>query len=172
MKFATCLVALLLTFLISACVTDHGQKAADLAFVSFQKDSQAYYYQVSFSSNIELLNLFTPSQELSVISKKLICSLDTPVVFDMNHRIDTYAEGDFQSVSSSSTEFVYQADIYFAQTNSQGTSFDYLSADDISEQLAERTSLPCKVKITLFPYRAYYSNTLNVPVQQVLEAIK
>ena len=163
---------IVLSMALSACMKDHGQKAADLAFISFKRDSQAYYYQVSFSSNIELLNLFKPSQELSVISKKLICSLDTPAVFDMNHRIDTYAEGDFSKVGSSSLGFEYESNIYFAQSNSQGTSFDYLSAADISKQLAERTSLPCKVKITLFPYRAYYSNTLNIPVKQVLEAVK
>lgn len=157
---------------LSACMKDHGQKAADLVFVSFKKDTQAHVYKVAFRSNIELLNLFKPSQKLSVISKHLICSLETPAVFEMDHRIDNYAIGDFQLSNNQQIDFEYAASIYFAHTTSQGTSFDYLQANDLKAQLAQRISLPCKVKITLYPLRAYYSNTLNIPTQQVLEAIK
>ncbi|MCU1717817.1 hypothetical protein [Pseudomonas sp. 5P_3.1_Bac2] len=157
---------------LSSCMKDHGQKAADLEFISINKDTQTHFYTVSFRSNIELLNLFKPSQDMSVISKQLICSLDTPAIFEMDKRIDSYAIGDFQRSHNEQFSYEYEASIYFAQTKAQGTSFDYLKENYLKKQLAERISLPCKVKITLYPYRAYYSNTLTIPTQQILEAIK
>lgn len=58
-----------------------------------------------------------------------------------------------------------------SETLDKGQSRRDLSVEELNALLANKQTIPCKTLITAYGYKAYYSNTLQLPVADLLREI-
>ncbi|MGX0890945.1 hypothetical protein AB7M22_002953 [Pseudomonas sp. ADAK2 TE3594] len=148
--------------LCTACAKTASIPPADLTLSSFGLGSNNLY-TIIFTSNIDLLNAFNTYENANQLTPMLTCSLDHDLDFSVDHSINVKAEGRVTSKNESKNNYTFLADLVFYHTNVNGTQLDQNSYDVIKPLIAAQTSIPCKVRITAYGYKAYYTNTLLIP---------
>lgn len=148
--------------LCTACAKTASIPPADLTLSSFGPGPNNLY-TINFTSNIDLLNAFNTYENANQLTPMLTCSLDHDLDFSTDHSINVKAEGLVTAKSESKTSYNFLADLVFYYTNLDGTQLDQNSYDVIKPLIAAQTSIPCKVRITAYGYKPYYTNTLLIP---------
>lgn len=148
--------------LCTACAKIASIPPADLTLSSFETGPNNLY-TITFTSNIDLLNAFNTYENANQLTPMLTCSLDNDLDFSVDHSINVKAEGRVTSKSESKINYTFLADLVFYHTNVDGTQLDQNSYDVIKPLIAAQTSIPCKVRITAYGYKAYYTKTLLIP---------
>ncbi|WLG86900.1 hypothetical protein PSH97_10425 [Pseudomonas cucumis] len=148
--------------LCTACAKTASIPPTDLTLSSFGLGPNNLY-TIIFTSNIDLLNAFNTYENANQLTPILTCSLDNDLDFSVDHSINVKAEGRVTSESKSKTNHTFLADLVFYHTNLDGTQLDLNSYDVIKPLIAAQASIPCKVRIAAYGYKAYYTNTLLIP---------
>lgn len=72
---------------------------------------------------------------------------------------------------SSKVGFSYLTHTFMSELSNGGGSRRDLSVAELNHLLANKQQIPCKVVITAYGYKPYYSNTMNIPVADLLREI-
>ncbi|WP_248807310.1 hypothetical protein [Pseudomonas sp. MWU13-2100] len=148
--------------LCTACAKTASIPPADLALSSFELGPNSLY-TITFTSNINLLKAFNIYENANQLTPMLTCSLDHDLDFSANHSINVKAEGRVTAKSESKTSYAFITELIFYHTNLDGTQLDQNSYNVIKPLIATNILIPCKVRITAYGYKAYYTNTLLIP---------
>lgn len=167
------IVLVLLILACASCAKDHNKPSADLAFVSVEREGDLPLYDVSFSASVNLQDLYGQGEGLGQASTKLICALENDSDFSVGNIIERSAYGliEKSAIAHSPGAFNYVTRAFLSETRNKGTSRRNLSVSELNSMLANKADIPCKVVITAYGYKPYYTNTLHIPTTDLLREI-
>lgn len=145
-----------------------------------QIDFQGIYktedqYRIKFVSSVNLDILYNEQNDEKVVSRRLVCSLVDDVNFSVDHNLEKFFRGHFEvSLTSSNMEdgpFKYESigNFYFSQD--RGTSKRVIDDIDLIQTLRLRTTIPCRVVMTIYLRRPYYSTIMHIPTAEIVAEI-
>ncbi|MDR3445866.1 MULTISPECIES: hypothetical protein [unclassified Dyella] len=163
---------ILLSLVCTACFST-PEPPAELTFIGFAP--KGYNYELTFNSGTDFFAHYWERERRPVVTRFLKCSLDGDTDFSVDHVLLHYMRGSIEPeeerMASDAAQFTYRVLLNFQQTDSNGSSTQDLDAAAIKELLAGRSTIPCKVVMTIFWSKPYYSKTMQVPVKALLDAV-
>ncbi|WP_439879164.1 hypothetical protein [Pseudomonas prosekii] len=170
MKFITLVI---FAILCSACAKDHHIPAANLRYTSVHIDEVGIMYRINYGSNMNLLDLYGRGMREGVASTLLNCALGEDQDFSVEHFIQFTAMGgiDVDASSRSGEKFNYSSHVFLEETDSHGSRAKMLSVKELNGLLAGREYVTCKVVVTAYGFKPYYSNALLIPAADLLREI-
>ncbi|WP_347904919.1 hypothetical protein [Pseudomonas purpurea] len=166
------LLSIMIAFLLCAsCVRSHDFKPAHLEFVSIENRERGVFYEVRFTSDIELLELYWREKGAGRSGQIFICALADDTDFSVEHTIAQFGVGLVRRDEEYAGRdgFGYVADISFEETRNKRTTSVYLDKKVLAGLLASKKAIPCKVVATASGYKPYYTESLYIPTGQILE---
>lgn len=151
--------------IISGCQRDHHGPIASLTFVRAEKTDKFAYYDIYFSSDRDLDDVYPDP-----ITQFLICSLEPRPVFERDHVIPIFGLAEIRP-NPEVRGFSYIANMHFSETKDGGISDSFIYKDRFKKLTAGLESVPCKVYMTSFGFKAYYSSSMMVPLADLLPLI-
>lgn len=163
----------LLVAACSSCAKDHNKLAADLKFLSVEREGALSLYDIRFSSDMNIQDLYGRGEGVGQASTMLVCALERDDDFSVDHTIERSAYGLIEKKSSGNTagEFSYVSSAFLSETLNKGTSRRNLSADELNAMLLSKKNIPCKVVVTAYGYKPYYSKTMSIPSADLLREV-
>ncbi|MFJ2488514.1 hypothetical protein [Pseudomonas sp. NPDC087639] len=170
MRFALLIVASLLCV---SCAKSHDIRSAKLEFESIQSRSENIFFDVNFYSDMELLELFRREKKANSYDQVFICALGEDTDFSVEHTISKAAMGLIEENKEPLRQagFAYTARIAVKNVAEKKRSSTYLSREELEKLLVGKQSIPCKVVITATGYKAYYTQSMFIPVADILSAL-
>lgn len=164
---------LLLAILCSSCAKDHSVPPANLDFLSIERSSIGLLYKIHYDSDVNLLDLFGRGMGVGAASTMLECALGDDQNFSITNRFRYSAYGliEVDEASHAGGKFNYMTSAFLRQTQNNGTSREDLTVQELNGLLSGKQQIPCKVVVTAYGYKPYYSNTMNIPVADLLREI-
>lgn len=159
---------LLIALSCSACMKDHHQPIANLAYLRAEPEAGRVSFNLFFASDLDLDQVYSRLDGSGKIGQSLSCSLEREPVFAMDHVIPLFGSGTLERVGQEGGRFLYRTSLHFSETTDEGRSEQFIDQRRFNEALAGRTTVPCKVVMTAYGYRAYFSNTLTLPAAELL----
>lgn len=157
---------LFLTILMSAsCSLNHGRPIATLEYSSVKELRNTGLYQIYFTSDVELLQLFK-----SRIGEGLVCSLDADPDFTEAHHIQRTGFGLVEKVIEPAP-LLYRANVIFSESESGKGGEDYLEGEALILLLKKRDFISCVFRVHTTTYNTYFSKVMRVPTAELLKAI-
>lgn len=152
------------------CAKDHHLPPDELGYLGFSKQS-ANSYQVRFTADADLLNIFKP--EDSPVGGLLLCALtsdEAPVRYDDGRYVSS---GLISSLAAGPavSPFVFHSSIMFVENLNEGRSHRVLQAQELRELLGVRQSVPCVYRATAYGFKAYRSGVLRIPSADILREL-
>ncbi|WP_139834515.1 MULTISPECIES: hypothetical protein [unclassified Pseudomonas] len=158
-------IILCMAFLLcTSCAMNHGKPIAHLQYVGVERYLDRGIYQVRFSSDVDVVNLFK-----SKVSQTLLCSFEGDFDFSAPHSAGRYGEG-FIEPEISSAGPVFRADVLFFERKND-TSEKIIEGEVLRSLLVGRESIACKVRINSYSYKIYLSEDMEVPTADLLREI-
>jgi len=166
-------IALLLMVVCSGCAREHVKPEADLSYMSVERDNRYPIYDVSYSSNINLLDLFDRGEGVGYAAAFLVCALGNDQDFSIGHHMQFAALGSIKGDGQSQEKgtFNYVTSALLSEVSNSGGSRRNLASNELNEILADKSSIPCRVRITAYGYETYYSNAMYIPTADLLREI-
>jgi hypothetical protein len=173
------LLPILLPLACTACFSAL-EPPADLHFERFEQSGN--FYAMTFKSSVDFEDSGW-NEGGSAMPPRLICSLDDDINFSNDHvqrrrlygsiRTDTARVAGDKLSEDHKASISYTVEVGFEETKDNGTSTRYLTAPEITSLLSSRTDVPRKIIRTFYfsTTRTYYSNTMQVPVKALLDAV-
>ncbi|WP_233202495.1 MULTISPECIES: hypothetical protein [unclassified Dyella] len=167
------MLPILLALACTACFST-PEPPASLGFERFTQKKYEYYEFV-FKSNVDFFSTYWVKEGRPVIRRMLVCSLDGDTDFSVEHTLQRFMRGEIESIGRAAegkqTQYNYAALVNFSETLDGGRSDNHLSGDAINQLLADRSTVPCKVIMTIYLSKPYYSKTMQVPAKALLDAV-
>ncbi|MGA8137802.1 MAG: hypothetical protein WCA48_27130 [Pseudomonas gingeri] len=165
------LLLMIIAILCSACARVPSQPQAKLTYHGIERRNNAIY-TISYSSDIDLLNVFSRADGEGQLATMLICSLDGDPVFSAEHVIEKKFEGVIGiSGKTPGPPFAFKTEGTLNVTHNGGTSSKLLSKSELQYLLHQRQEVICKAFITVFGYKAYYSKPMLVPSADIIREV-
>lgn len=145
-----------------------------------QIDFQGIYkaedqYRIRFKSSINFDLLYSEQNDEKVVSRRLVCSLVDDVNFSVDHNLRKFFRGNFEVSSTNSNMeeslFNYESigNFYFSQD--RGSSKRIIEDIDLIQILRQRTTIPCRVVMTIYLRKPYYSTIMHIPTADIVAEI-
>lgn len=132
-------------------------------------------YEIKFSSDIDLNKIYNPELGEKVVAQNLVCALEGDHDFSVKHSLQRYLRGDVSAVSATDpahpNKFVYVSNANFFETFDNDSSRKYISDASLRKMLQARPAIPCKIVMTVYAKRPYYSATMLIPTQDILKQL-
>ncbi|GFM74379.1 hypothetical protein PSCICM_01980 [Pseudomonas cichorii] len=160
--------AFLMAILCSACAKTPNIPPADLGFLSFEKGPNNLYI-VNFTSNVALLTAFKDYENSNQLTPVLTCSFNGDENFSTDHSINIRAEGRVKAKNQNEPNQDFFAELIFYYNNPDGTQHSINDYDAFKPHLAQQAKIPCKIRITYYGFKAYYTNTLLIPSAPMMQ---
>ena len=156
----------------SGCAKDHTKPPANIDFVSVKRE-KTFLYDIRYQSDIDVLDLFGRGERVGMVSGMLRCALADDHDFTMGTAIQFSAFGLIRSDENAQQTgtFSYLTRAFMVETSSDRSSERNLSVAELNHLLSNKQQIPCKVVVTAYGYKPYYSNTLHIPVADLLREI-
>lgn len=150
--------------LCSSCSSNHGRPIATLNYEKVEITPSGNAYQISFTSDTDLLGLFE-----SKIGEGLVCALEDDLDFSIGHYIKRSGRGSVEFVKDSSGDH-YVSKVLFREAGElQGTE-TILAGHALREILYKREFMACTFRVHTISYKTYFSNVMRVPTADLLRA--
>lgn len=152
------------------CAKDHYLPPDELGYLGFSKQS-ANSYQVRFTADADLLNIFKP--EDSPVGGLLRCSLVGDAM-PSEHSSERYvAKGLVSSLAAGPTAspFVFDSSLMFVENHNEGRTQRVLNSQELRGMLGVRQSVPCVYWATAYGFKAYRSSVLRIPSADILREL-
>jgi len=160
-----------LTLLLCAgCVKTANIPPADLTLSSFELGPNNLF-TVKFTSTVDLVNAFNDFENSNQLTPTLICSLDGDMDFSSEHSINIKAEGLVNAISQTRPNYTFTSELVFYNTRPDGTQLDLNDYEAVRPLLVNKALIPCKVRITAYGYKTYYTKSLIIPATKMREQI-
>ncbi|WP_049828014.1 hypothetical protein [Pseudomonas sp. H1h] len=156
----------------SGCAKDHVKPPANLSFESAERE-KSLLYVIRYQSDVDVLDFFGRGERVGMISGMLHCALADDHDFSVGKAIQFSASGLIRSDKNEDrkAKFSYFTRAFLSETSDNRSSERNLSATELNQLLANKQQIPCKVVVTAYGYKPYYSNTMNLPVAELLREI-
>ncbi|MEG0066447.1 MAG: hypothetical protein RR740_17790 [Pseudomonas sp.] len=156
----------------SGCAKDHLQPPANLIFVSVERE-RSLLYVIRYQSDVDVRDLFGRGERQGMISGTLRCALADDHDFSVGKAIRFSAIGLIRSEKNQAneTKFSYLTPAFITETSDNRSSERDLSVAEMNQLLSNKQQIPCKVVVTAYGYKPYYSNTMHIPVADLLREI-
>ncbi|MHA3736856.1 hypothetical protein ACXR0M_14445 [Pseudomonas sp. Eth.TT006] len=156
----------------SGCAKDHVKPPANLSFESVERE-KSLLYAIRYQSDVDVLDLFDRGERVGMISGMLRCALADDHDFSVGKAMQFSAFGLIRSdeTENNKAKFSYLTHAFLSETSSNRNSERELSVEELNQLLANKQQIPCKVVVTAYGYKTYYSNTMNLPVADLLREI-
>ncbi|WP_369986887.1 hypothetical protein [Pseudomonas xanthosomatis] len=155
-----------MTALCAGCEQRSRQPAAQLTFLGLSKNHGKHF--VSFSTPTNLFNIYELENPASQSSPALVCSFNGDMNFSYDHEIQARSEG---FVVPTSQPTVYRSNLLFSFTSPNGQPAELNSFEYFTPLLMARPNIACKVIVTSWGFKPYFSQTLNIPSTLMLELL-
>lgn len=167
------IILLMLAIMCSACAKDHNIPSANLSYASVVRSTSKITYGISFGSDTNILDLYGQGMREGASSIIFNCALGADQDFSKGHSIQLTAIGaiDVDESNRAAGRFNYVSNVFLYETNDRGSLARNLSIKELNSLLSDKKNIPCKVVITAYGYKPYYSNTLNIPTADLLREI-
>ena len=168
MKFTPVLLAL--AILLSGC--EAKAPIAKLQYVNISKASDGNY-QLKFTSDQPLLDLFAENKHQRVVHATLKCALGADQNFDIENDMKHRAEGGFEKVGTTRAEgqmpHMFDATIHFWESGPTENNGDqYIGKEALAVLLKDKATIPCMVRMTVNFSSPYYSEIMQVPTGDLI----
>ncbi|MGA5482050.1 hypothetical protein [Pseudomonas siliginis] len=165
------LIICVLLIVCSGCAKDHSKPAANLSFVSVKRERTLY--DIRYQTDVDVLDLFDQGQRKGMIAGFLTCALGDDHDFSIEKAMQFSAVGLIESDGEPrpGEKFSYLTSAFLVETSSNRSSQRYLSRLELNDLLSNKSQIPCKLFVTAFGYKTYYSNTMNIPTADLLREI-
>ncbi|MCV4264491.1 hypothetical protein [Pseudomonas capsici] len=160
----------LLAISCTACVKTANIPPAELTLSSFGP-APDYPYTLDFTSSVDLQHAFNDYENSNQLPPMLICSLDPDAEFSIERPINIRAEGRVEASNKTKPNYSFTSKLVFYYYNPDGSQRQHNDFEAIRPLLAKQESVPCKVRITAYGYKAYFTNTLFIPSAIIIEQI-
>ncbi|WP_367085163.1 hypothetical protein ABV589_05240 [Pseudomonas sp. HOU2] len=156
----------------SGCAKDHTKPPANLSFESVEREKSLLYI-IRYQSDVDVLDLFDRGERVGMISGMLHCALADDHDFSVGKAIQFSASGLIRPEKNENNKgkFSYLTRAFLSETSSNRSSERNLSVTELNHLLANKQQIPCKVVVTAYGYKPYYSNIMNLPVADLLREI-
>lgn len=170
MKSAAHLVVLIVALSTSACMKDPHYPIANLSYIETAPSTMGFRAELRFSSDYDLDSVFSKTDNMPRTHEGLYCSFESPPVFEMQHQIPAYIVGLIEREPSNDSAHFYKAKLQFEEIDQNGAA-QLIRKERVIFLAAGRPSIPCKVKINAWGYKAYYSNAFQLPIADFINLI-
>ncbi|WP_447798155.1 hypothetical protein [Pseudomonas moraviensis] len=166
------LIICVLLIVCSGCAKDHSKPSANLSFVSVKRE-KTLLYDIRYQSDVDVLNLFDKGQGKGMIAGFLTCALGDDHDFSIEKAMQFSAVGLIESDGEplNGGKFSYLTSAFLVETSSSRSSERHLSTTELNNLLSDKSQIPCKLFVTAFGYKTYFSNTMNIPTADLLREI-
>ncbi|MFJ7315636.1 hypothetical protein ACIQVE_23320 [Pseudomonas sp. NPDC098747] len=156
----------------AGCAKDHTLPPANLFFVSVERERNLLY-DIRYQADVDVLDLFARGERNGMVSGTLQCALANDQDFSVGKSMQFSAVGLIESEKNKkvNTTFSYVTSAFLVETSSNQSSQRDLSAAELNQLLLNKQKIPCKVVVTAYGYKPYYSNTMHIPVADLLREI-
>jgi hypothetical protein len=130
-------------------------------------------YIIRYQSDVDVLDLFDRGERVGMISGMLHCALADDHDFSVGKAIRFSAVGLVTSEirEDGKAGHSYLTSAFIVETSSNRSSERNLSVVELNNLLANKQQIPCKVVVTAYGYKPYYSKAMNLPVADLLREI-
>lgn len=164
-------VLVVLTCMVG-CEVD--KPAANLTFSSIQKAHKGYV--IEFYSDIDIDSLFSSEHTRKIISRQLVCALENDRDFSVEHNMAKFFGGDVElqegNTDKSGKKHRYLSNGLFYFNFDEGSRFARLAEDEVIDLISNTAEIDCKVVMTVFLSKPYYSATMKIPAREVVRLMK
>ncbi|WP_213939940.1 hypothetical protein [Pseudomonas sp. dw_612] len=145
---------------------------ARIEFVSINHDRYSLY-DVRFTSDRDLIHLYEAHGRSGQIGTSLHCSLNGDLDFSVEHKIALEGYGRIEGMRLIEGDRRYEilASVRF-ENNEDRSGLSYIAPAELVRLLEPQDYMPCKVVITAFPFKAYYSKVMYVPTSRIIAEVK
>lgn len=147
-----------------------NRPVANLKFV--EATNSGSHIRIHYQSDTDFDSVVDRAGKRKVVTTRLRCALEEDQDFSVGHIIERYGEGqDIKEEVFSKTIIGYIATMYFFETFNKDTTRRYISGEELRVILGRREKIPCKVVMTIYLSRPYYSATMWIPSSEILKAL-
>jgi len=165
------IVALWLAILCAGCERDAHKPEAELTYIGINRVANNVY-AINYTSNMDLLNIFSRAEGEGQLSTMLICSLDGDPVFSRDHVIEKRFEGLIGVTGQTpGPPYVFSTEGTFNYVYDKLQSQRVYSPAELRKLLLLRPYIICKAAITVFGYTGYHSKPMRVPTADIVRDI-
>lgn len=163
--------------MIVACVASacsEPEATANLSYVRMYQ--QPTTTVVEFTSDLNIEALYEKNRYQKVVRKYLKCALDDDQNFDVENRMRYAFEGtlELQGASKVGDKITYRyrshGDLYEQPPGSND--LNLLRGQTLVGILGNKSTVPCKVIMTVYVSSPYYSNTMSIPSADIVNTSK
>ncbi|WP_033064279.1 hypothetical protein [Pseudomonas sp. GM18] len=159
-------VLLVVIALCASCSLNHGKPIATLIYSDVDELRDTGIYQVRFTSDVALLDLFQSS-----IGQGLICAVDDDLDFAVAHQIKRSGYGLVERIEGDAV-YKYQADVIFRESTGEKGAEIFPEGEALSRWLTNRSYISCVFRVHTTTYKTYFSNVMRVPTVDLVRAIE
>lgn len=162
----------LLATLMAGCARESGKQQAALTFQHFERVNSDLYL-ITYTSDLDLLNVFDRTKGEGQLATMLVCSLDGDTLFSTDHVIEKTFEGVIGVQGKTpGPPYVFKTVGDLSFNSRDGSSYRYLEVGELRHLLGARQDVTCKASITVFGYKAYYSKPMLIPAQDIQREVE
>ncbi|WP_028620619.1 hypothetical protein [Pseudomonas sp. Ant30-3] len=155
-----------LIVLCTSCSLNHGKPIATLTYSDIAELEGTGIYQVRFTSDVEILELFK-----SHIGQGLICSVGKDLDFSVAHQIKRSGYGFVERIEDAS-EKKYQARVIFRESTGEKGAEIFPEGEALKHWIASDKYISCIFRSHSTTYKTYFSNVMRVPTGDLVRAIE
>lgn len=163
---------LIIGFLLCASCLRLNVPPARIEFVSINHEIYSSY-NLRFTSDRDLIHLYEVHGRRGQIGTSIHCSLDGDLDFSVEHQIalEAYGGVDDMRLIEGDRRYELSANIRF-QNNSLNDGINWIRPVELIQILKPKDYVLCKVVITAFPFKAYYSKVMYIPVSRIIAQVQ
>jgi hypothetical protein len=163
-------VLVLSIVLATAPACSQNRPVANLKFV--EASNGVNHIKFRYQSDTDFDSLVDPTGKRKVVTRRLRCALEEDQDFSVEHVIERYGDGQvIKEGVFGQAAIDYMTPVYFFETFNKDTTRKYISGEDLKMFLGRREKIPCKVVMTIYLSRPYYSATMWIPSYEILKAL-
>jgi hypothetical protein len=158
---------------LMGCARDTAP-SAKLEFVSIK--SSGSNFELVFNSSVNFTKIKDDHKFFPVVGAYLKCALEDDKDFTVGYFIPRTLEAildpDEDQPKLMGSAFQYSLKARFLETLDNGGSTSYISNAQVASLLAKKTSIPCKIAMSVYASKPYYSEVMELPTAKVLQELK
>ncbi|MFJ2321512.1 hypothetical protein [Pseudomonas sp. NPDC087817] len=131
------------------------------------------YYNLRFTSDRNLIDLYKDHGRQGQIGTFIRCSLDGDTDFDIEHQITREAFGSVRDMRLIEGDRRYEMSANIrVENHTIDDGINHINPVELVRLLKPQEYVPCKVIITAFPFVAYYSKVMYLPTTAFIEQVR
>lgn len=154
--------------------TSSSKPPANLNFSSIEKSSLGY--AIEFYSDMDIESLFSTERTRKIVARSLVCALENDHDFSVEHNIERAFRGGVELQGSelrgTKKQYRYLSEGNFFYSFNNGSQQAPLEKDEVIKLLAEKSVIECRIVMTIYFSKPYFSGSMMIPARDVVALLK